>query len=176
MLPGRVVFFLLMFLSGFSYAAEGMNNYQLGVGDNIKIQVYGEDELSMEVRISDSGTISYPFLGNISVAGKTIGQLESSIKSGLANGYLVDPNVNVAILEYRQFFMNGEVEKPGAYPYQPGLTLQKAISIAGGMTERASAGKMYITHDGQSADDAKRASMNDVISPGDTVTINQSFF
>src|SRR5690606_22484162 len=89
------------------------SSYQLGSGDMIRIQVYGESDLTLEARVPDSGGISYPFIGQIQVAGLTLGQLQKYIRDGLKDGYLVDPRVSVTILHYRQFYVNGEVKKPG---------------------------------------------------------------
>ena len=99
-------------------AAQSLSDYQLGSGDQIQVQVFGEEDLSMEVRLSDAGTISYPFLGEIRVAGNTVSQLEAQIVKGLKGDYLVDPSVNVSVVEYRPFYINGEVKTPGGYPYQ----------------------------------------------------------
>lgn len=73
-----------------------------------------------------------------SLEGKTLEEVKTTIHDGLLDGYLINPNVSVSILEYRPFFVNGQVMKPGSYPYHPGLTVNKAITIAGGFTERAS--------------------------------------
>lgn len=150
-------------------------SYQLGSGDLIRIQVYGEDDLTLEARITDSGTISYPFLGQIQVAGRTLGQLQTFIVNGLKGDYLLDPKVSVTILGYRQFYVNGEVKKPGGFSYEPGLTIRKAISLAGGLTERASTSKIYVIPE-SSPNQQKSADMNTRVNPGDIITIEQSFF
>ncbi|WP_417227613.1 polysaccharide biosynthesis/export family protein [Amphritea sp.] len=159
------------------YAADDtqFSDYQLGSGDMVKITVFGEEELSLETRLSDAGTISYPFLGELEVLDLTTSQLSEKIASGLADGYLLNPNVNVMVLEYREFFINGEVKKPGSYPFQPGLTLQKAVAIAGGFTERASKSKIFIQHDGNTGEPTM-VELSQQVSPGDIITIEQSFF
>ena len=165
---------ILFSCSVFQINAEGFSDYRLGVGDQLSIKVFGEDELSAEVTLSDAGTISYPFLGEIKVLDMTIGSLSKLITSRLADGYLVNPSVNVQITGYREFYINGEVEDPGAYPYQPGLTLQKAVALAGGYTERASKSKQYVMHDGQDTRQKVKAAAK--ILPGDVITIDESFF
>ena len=95
----------------------------------------------------------------------------------LRDGYLVNPSVNVTVVEYRPFFINGEVRSPGGYPYQPGLTLDKAIALAGGLTDRASTRKMFVVNAARQRrrrDPARR--MNTPISPGDIVSIKEGFF
>ena len=110
-----------------------LSSYKLGAGDMISIRVLGEEDLRREkIRLSDAGTVSFPVLGEIRVKGMTVGALEDYITKGLKGRYLLNPQVNVTIEEYRNFFVNGMVEKPGGYPFAPGLTVRKAISIAGG--------------------------------------------
>lgn len=154
----------------------GLSDYPLGPGDTLSITVFGEEELSVEVRLSDAGTISYPFLGEINTRGMTIGKLSDTIRARLADGYLVDPSVSVTVLEYRQFFIYGQVKQPGAYPYQPGLTLQKAVAVAGGFTERASSSKFFVLSENQADSAPVKIELNSAINPGDTVTIDESFF
>ena len=149
--------------------------YRLGEGDRIAIQVFDEPDLTMESRVGSSGAISYSYLGDLRVAGKTTEQIEQEITTLLSNGYLRNPSVNVGIVEFRPFFINGEVRQPGSYPYQPGLTLDRAIALAGGLTDRASTRKMYVMKAGGSGDEV-RAAMSTTIAPGDIVSIKEGFF
>lgn len=166
----------VLLFSSLSHAeTTQFSDYRLGSGDLVIIKVFGEEELSMEIRLSDAGTISYPFLGELEVLNLTTSSLSRKIATGLSDGYLINPNVNVTVLEYREFFINGEVEKPGGYPFQPGLTLQKAVAIAGGFTERASKTKLFVAHDGETGDPTM-VKLNSQIKPGDIITIEQSFF
>ncbi|MGB0664069.1 MAG: polysaccharide biosynthesis/export family protein [Pontibacterium sp.] len=169
-----IALFSVICVWGATAKAASLSDYTLGSGDLVSIQVFGEGDLSFEVRLSDAGTIPYPFLGEVNAVGKTTGQLASLITRGLKGDYLIEPNVNVTVLEYRQFFINGEVKKPGGYPFQPGLTLQKAVALAGGFTERASSSKMFVVSDGGA--DPVPISLNSSVEPGDIITIEQSFF
>jgi polysaccharide export outer membrane protein len=165
---------LLVARSGF---AQELSSYKLGSGDMISIRVLGEDELKRErVRLSDAGTISFPILGEIKVKGMTGGALEEHITRGLKGRYLVSPQVTVTIDEYRNFFVNGMVEKPGGYPFSPGLTVRKAISIAGGFRERASREKINIIRDDDPKQTPRRVDLNTPVYPGDILTIEESFF
>lgn len=162
-----------------AYSLSSINqvsDYRLGAGDKLGITVFNEKELSMEVLLSDAGTFLYPFLGEIVAKNKTIGELQSLLTSQLRDGYLVDPKVYVSVIEYRPFFVNGEVGKPGGYPYQPGLTIRKAISLAGGLTPRASLTKIYVIHESDPAGLPRLTSLDAVIVPGDIITVDQSFF
>ena len=169
----------LYFIFGQQVLAQSSSEYLLGSGDLISIQVFGEEDLTMEIKLSDKSTISYPFLGDIAVLDNTISQLEETIRSGLKGDYLIEPRVNVSVKEYRPFFITGEVKAPGGYPFQPGLTLRKAISLAGGLTERASKSKMYVTKKGSVEtliESRQLVKLGDPVSPDDVITIDQSFF
>lgn len=102
-------------------AADTDTNYRLAAGDVLRIIVFGEPELSFKkIRLNDAGTFSYPFLGEIVAKGLTPNQVEQKIVDGLRQGYLVDPKVSLSQIEYRPFYINGEVQKPGSYPSSPG--------------------------------------------------------
>lgn len=156
--------------------AVSQNNYQLGVGDTIEIKVFGEEDLSLETTIDDDGVIVYPFIGKIQVLGMSLSQLQSYITDFLKGDYLVNPNVNVTIKEYRKFYIRGEVSQPGSYPYYPGLTINKAVSIAGGFTERAARNKIYIIHENGNKNKPIKVENYYKIKPGDIVIVKQSFF
>jgi polysaccharide export outer membrane protein len=168
---------ILVSLSAFGAAvAWAQPSYTLGPGDAISIHVFGEDDLSMEVRIGDNGKLNYPFLGELQVEGRTVDQIEQSIMTGLAGDYLVDPVVTVSILEYRPFFMHGEVKTPGGIPYQPRLTIARAIALAGGFTERASRSKIEVIRADDPSETSVQVSLTDPVYPGDIITVQQSFF
>jgi len=153
-----------------------LSGYLLGSGDLINIHVFEEEGLTLETRLSDAGTISYPFLGEIKAGGLRIGELTALVKTGLSDGYLLNPVVSITVLEYRQFYINGEVEEPGGYAYLPGLTLQKAVALAGGFTERASREKIFVIHDDSANEVPEKINLASPVRPGDVVTIEESFF
>ena len=157
--------------------SPALSTYKLGAGDVITIRVLGEDDLKREkVKLSDAVTVSFPVLGEIKVRGMTVGALEEHITKGLKGRYLLDPQVTISIDEYRSFFVNGEVEKPGGYPYSPGLTVRKAISIAGGFKERAAREKLSIIRDDDATQTPRKVDLNAPVLPGDILTVEQSFF
>jgi len=154
-----------------------VSNYRLGSGDVITIEVLGEEDLKRErIRLSDAATISYPILGEIRLSGKTVGELERIIRDGLRGRYLVNPQVTVTINQYRDFYINGQVNRPGGYPYVPGLTVIKAVSIAGGFSERASQDKVYVVREDDPAQKRTKVGLNVAVYPGDIVTVEESFF
>lgn len=151
------------------------DSYKMGQGDEIAIQVFDEPDLTLSTVVGASGSINYSYLGDIKVAGRSPVELEQRIATLLKDGYLVNPSVNVRVVQYRPFFINGEIRNPGSYSYQPGLTLERAISLAGGLTDRASTRKMYVTRAENDAKEAK-VSLSFRIHPGDTITIKEGFF
>ena len=172
-----LIFFGMMLAAVCSAAKDsGMSNYHLGAGDTLGIQVYDEKELSVEkARLSDAGTISIPMLGEIKVSGMTVSDLELRVVEGLKQ-YLINPRVTVSIEQYRDVFVNGLVHKPGGFPYQPGLTVRKAVAIAGGFKDRASQSYVAIIHEGNDTRKPIKADLNTLVMPGDIITVEESFF
>lgn len=169
--------FLFLVCGAQAVAANLENQYQLSTGDRIHIKVYNEEDLTVETELDASGVVNYSYVGPIRISGKSTREVEKLISDKLRNGYLNNPVVSVSIIEYRPFFINGEVKKPGGYSYQPGLTLEKAISLAGGMTERASKSKMYVIRETEGAlAKRKKIRLGDLVRPGDIVTIDEGFF
>ena len=168
-----IIFLLFCF---YIQPVKAATNYLLGAGDLIVIQVYGEEDLTLETRLRDNGKISYPFLGEINVSNMSVQALEAYISNGLRGNYLIDPRVTVTIQEYRQIYVNGEVKEPGGYDFQPGLTVHKAISLAGGFTDRADRKKILLVKENSRAGIGSAVGLSDKVSPGDTLTIDESFF
>ena len=150
--------------------------YRLGAGDVINITVYGEDDFSRQkYRLPDSGLIMFPF-GEVRALGLSIADLENRIADGFRGGYLVNPRVSVSMDEYRPFFINGQVNQPGAYPYKSGLTVRMAVSIAGGFKERASESKIFVVREIDPLHTQSKIGLDGDVLPGDTVTVEESFF
>lgn len=176
--------FLLLAALGIAQSADAQNrlpsigaSYRVSVGDELEVAVYAEPDLSVSVRVTEAGAIGYPLLGDIVVRGNTTGEIEKKIIAGLKGPYLVDPKVTVTVKAFRPFFVNGEVQKQGPIPYQPGITVREAITLAGGFTERASKRKIFLIPEGRAnATKGKKVSLDDVVGPGDVLTVEQSFF
>ena len=166
---------ILLMLPIISVTAVEQELYILGPGDKIAIKVFGEEDLTIETLLGNSGKINYPFLGEISVAGLTIKQVEQIIESGLKPDYLVSPNVYAQVVEYRPFYIHGEVKQPGGYSYHPGMTINQAVALAGGLTERADEEKISLFKEGDKSNKQK-ATLNYKMNAGDTITIAQRFF
>lgn len=157
-------------------AAAQEENYRLDAGDLIKIQVYREPELDRELRIGANGTISYPLIGEVKAVKLTPRELEDAITKRLRGQFFTNPKVTITIVEYRPFYVNGEIERPGGYPYHPGLTVRKAVTLAGGFKERASRSKIYLIKADNPGAGPVRVELDALVGPGDVLTVEQSFF
>ncbi|MCP3669184.1 MAG: polysaccharide export protein [Gammaproteobacteria bacterium] len=167
---------LVMLVGLFPLSASAKGGYVLGPGDLIKIQVFEEEDLTIEARVEDTGSIAYPFIGHVKVRGRTPKQVQDNITKHLKGPYLVNPVVTVSILEYRPFFVNGKVEKPGGFPFQPGMTVQKAIALAQGFKKRADRERVLIIRGNRSGSKPVKVKLSDRVYPGDTVVVNRSFW
>lgn len=149
--------------------AQTDSNYELGVGDTIKINVFEEPDMSFEVSVDNEGVLTFPYLDEIVIKGKTTAELEQILVDGLKGRVLVNPSITVSVVQYRPFSIGGEVRNPGNYPYEPNLTIQKAINLAGGVTEWAN-GKRFSIERSESVN-TKESGLDTAVNPGDVVTI-----
>ncbi len=157
-------------------SANEIDDYRISADDQISVIVFNETDLSVnKVRVSGNGTISMPLLGQVAIEGHTVTEVEKKITTLLLDGYLKNPNVTVSITEYRPFYINGEIKKPGSYPYIKGLTIEKAVALAGGFTERASKTTVSLVSENDKRY-IKAVALNDKIKPGDVITVSESFF
>lgn len=171
-----LLFIALMLFAPFAAAEGEMSNYLLGAGDTIGVSVYDEKELSVEkVRLTDAGTISVPMLGEVKAAGMTLPALEALLTADFKK-YLISPKVTVSMQQYRDIFVNGQVYKPGNFPFQPGLTVRKAVAVAGGFKDRASQSHIAIIHEADETHTPVPVNLGTLVLPGDIITVEESFF
>jgi polysaccharide export outer membrane protein len=151
--------------------------YRLGTGDIVSVRVYGGDEdLRLErVRLDADGTLILPF-GDYKAHGRTTREVETAITESIRGRLLRNPRVSVTIDEYRPFFVDGAVGRPGAYPYQPGLNVRRAITIAGGLRERASLQKIFVLRENDRTNTPVNVDLNTPVGPGDTIDVAESLF
>lgn len=159
-------------------AGEGITDehYRLGISDKLKITVYGEEDLSGEFVVDSVGQVQLPLVGQVKAAGLTIHEFKAEVIAVLTDGYLKDPKVSVEVLNYRPFYIMGEVNKPGEYPYENGLTVLSAIALAGGYTYRADDDEVYVRHNGESQEHVMPADSKTKIMPGDIVRVPERIF
>lgn len=151
--------------------------YRLGPGDEIRITVFGLDAVNNNYSVGDAGTISVPLLDTIAADGRTVPELEAQIAEILRRKQLVNaPSVSVQVQKYRPFFILGEVQRPGQYPYVPGMTVLTAVSIAGGFTFRAETKRAALMRPANGTVRKGSASPETLVLPGDTINIAEGWF
>jgi protein involved in polysaccharide export with SLBB domain len=165
-----------LLVGGFVQAQD--DDYVLDTGDTISIRVHGEPDLTFEAKVGTNGVLLYPFLGEITLKDRTAAEIRWLIDNGLRGDYLLNPEVDVSVIEYRPFYILGEVQAPKNYPYQPGLTVSQAIAIAGGLTERGSEKGIQLKRKLKNGKITVEADidLDKSLQPGDVITVKQSFF
>ncbi len=156
-------------------AASGSGDYILGVGDKLRVTVFGEPDLSGPFEVASTGTISMPLIGGVKAAGLTLSGMQKAIAAKLRDGYMKDPRVSVEVVNYRPFFIIGEVMKPGSYDYVNGMSVITAVALAGGYTYRADKDGITIKPSGPGKDEI-RVEENAPVRPGDVVRVPERFF
>lgn len=151
--------------------------YQLGPGDEIRLTVIGFDSLNNTYTVGDTGSISIPMLSSVEVSGHSPQELEGLLASMLVRKELaLNPSVSVQVLKYRPFFILGEVQKPGQYPFVPGMTVLTAVSIAGGYTFRADKKASAISRRVKGTNLTGKATQQSSVQPGDTIYVHEAWF
>ena len=163
-------------LSRGSRAAGGPPAYKLGSGDKLRLTVYGEPNLSGSFDVNDQGAVTLPLIGAVTVSGSTISEAETDITQRYAKDYLVNPRVNIEVLNYRPFFILGEINHPASYPYIVGMTVINAIALAGGYTARANKDRIVIKRANAPGTGEQPVAEDDPVLPGDVIRVPERFF
>lgn len=171
----RIALVLVLLLAGAAPSAA-QEAYVLGSGDRVKITVFGEPELSGEFQIDGQGEVSLPLIGAVRAIGDTTRSFEDRVEASYADGYLVSPQVSVEVLNFRPFFILGEVNNPGSYPYREGLTVLNAVALAGGFTYRADEDDIEITRGGDTSVRPAEAQLSTPVGPGDMIRVTERLF
>lgn len=169
-------FFVIVSLFNIDKAYALGEEYKLGPGDEIKITVYDEPDLTIQAKINKSGIVNFPFLDELKVVGLTSQDVEEKVYTGLLGDYLINPHVTVSIVNYRPFYIHGQVTRPGGYAYQDDLTLDKAIALAGGLTSRASTSDWELKRLVNGKTITMKADITTKVRPDDIIKIEQTFF
>lgn len=157
-------------------APNPVADYRLGAGDKIRVITFGEAALTGEFFVGGSGKVSLPLIGEVQAAGVSVPELQRSVEAALKNGFLQDPKVSIEVLNYRPFYILGEVQKPGEYPYTNALTVQNAVATANGFTYRANKKKVFIKRADSDQEKAYPLTSTTLVAPGDTIRIAERFF
>lgn len=151
--------------------------YALGSSDRLRITVFGHQDLSGEFEVDGTGSISMPLIGQVKAVGLSTAELEQSIATNLVTGgYILSPRVSAEVINYRPFYILGEVGNPGTYPYTNGLTVQNAVAAAGGFTYRANKKTVFIKSIDSDREVAYDLNPTTLVKPGDTLRIGERIF
>ncbi|MBI1180265.1 MAG: polysaccharide export protein [Alphaproteobacteria bacterium] len=168
-----VLSILFFFVSSTAFAVMQPSGYKLGSGDEVRVTVFNHADLSGQFVVNGEGVISLPLVGDIKAGGLTASEVEAQIKDALEPDYLKNASVSVDVMNYRPFYILGEVNKPGSYPYVAGMRVVNAVALSGGYTVRASQGKIYIERGTQKK---MPADPQTLVLPGDIVHVPERFF
>ncbi len=150
--------------------------YRLAPDDKIKVTVYGEEDLSGQYLVGSDGNLSFPLIGMVRAGGITLAQLQETLVARLGAKFLKHPRVSADIVEYRPFYILGEVNRAGQYPYRVGITVPAAVATAGGFTYRANKTTIAIKHFGEPGEHRFKLTPDLQVTPGDTVRVLERFF
>ncbi|HWW28016.1 MAG TPA: polysaccharide biosynthesis/export family protein [Caulobacter sp.] len=150
--------------------------YRLGVADKVRVNVFGEDALTGEFLVGGGGKISLPLIGEVQAAGLTISEFQNEVGNELRKGYIKEPRVSAEVLSYRPFYIMGEVNKPGEYPYTNNLTVLNAVATAEGFTYRANKRSVYIKRAEDPVEQSYPLTPLTKVAPGDTIRIGERYF
>lgn len=154
-------------------AGQVFDTYRLGPGDRLKITVTGHPRDSGEFEVDGLGNMNYPPLGRIKAEGRTIAEMRELIRARLDKSFDIDPAVSVQILNFRPVFVYGEVKRAGSYPYAVGLTVRRAIAIAGGFTSRARRSPVSLIREGGKGMDRLERALDAPVLPGDIIEVSR---
>ncbi len=150
-------------------------DYTLGVADKVRVIVFDEPSLSGEFVVNANGSLSMPLIGDVRAIGNTAGDIAQTIQAKLRQGYVLEPRVSIDILTFRPFYILGEVNKPGEYPYSSGLTVDGAVATAQGYTYRAEKKSIYIKRAGEARAVKMKLTPDLKIRPGDTIRVGERY-
>ncbi len=157
-------------------SAVAENQYFLDTGDQVRVTVFNHPDLSGDFEINGEGTISLPLVQDVNLQGLSVKEAVTLVISKLKPAYLRNPRVSIDVLNYRPFFIIGEVKQPGSYPYMSGLTVLSAVAVAGGYTRRANSKGVMITRGSSAEKNSFQASAVTKVLPGDVIEIKESLF
>jgi polysaccharide biosynthesis/export protein len=150
--------------------------YRLASGDRVRVIVFGQENLSNSFSVDSSGAIAMPLIGEVSAKGLTTPELALAIEARLRQGYVREPRVSAEVEAFRPFFVMGEVNVAGQYPFINGMTVQNAIAVAGGFTPRAVQDSVDITRIVGGSPSTFSEPLGFPVWPGDTITARERFF
>jgi polysaccharide export outer membrane protein len=152
------------------------SDYKLGPNDRTRIIVFGQPSLTGEFVLDGNGVLAFPLIGNINAKGMTPSELQRTIAQKLDTDWIKNPSVSVEVSTRRPFYVVGEVQKPGSYPYVTDMNVLNAIATAGGETYRANMHEFWIKRKQNDRIVRVEANQETILQPGDTVIVRERYF
>lgn len=157
-------------------AAQALDAYRLGPGDQLKLTVFDNPRESGEFEVDSLGNVAHPLIGSITARGRTLEEFQEFVRKALDEKFIVNPKVSVEVLNYRPFYIYGEVNRGGSYPYVVGLTVRRAVAIAGGFTRRARKAPVLLVRDEVKGTEKYDRELDEVVLPGDIIEVQRRLF
>ena len=171
-----LLFSNLFLANGYAKETEGEIFYRLGAGDQLEIRVFNQDDLTGKYTINGAGNISMPLIGTVKAKNATVKELETKLKEKLKPDYLLNPRVSIQVLNYRPYYIIGEVKSPASYPYVSGMTFLNAVAIASGFTYRAKRGYVLVIRANDPDQEEVEMDMDMPVMPGDIIKVEERLF
>lgn len=171
-----ILVFALIFAVSEGLNAQTLDAYRLGPGDRLKVTVFDHPKESGEFEVDSLGNVAHPLIGRIAARGQTVAQFQAYLRKTLDEKFIVNPKVSVEVLTYRPFYIYGEVNRGGSYPYVVGLTVRRAVAIAGGFTRRAREVPVLLVRDAAKGVAKLDRRLDETVLPGDIIEVQRRLF
>jgi len=172
-----LIFLLLFAFNATALKAQNSTlEYTLGTADKVRVQVFDEEDVSGEHEVNANGYISIPLIGEIKASGLSERGLAAAIAEKLRDGFLINPRVSVQVLNYRPFYIMGEVRQPGGYAYRNGMTVLNAVAVGGGFTYRADEDNIVVTRANDPGQKKQKVEIRTKVFPGDVIKVMERTF
>jgi protein involved in polysaccharide export with SLBB domain len=152
------------------------SDYKLGPNDRTRVIVFGQPSLTGEFVLDGNGVLAFPLIGNVDARGMTPSELQKTISQRLDQDWIKNPSVSVEVSTRRPFYVVGEVQKPGSYPYVTDMNVLNAVATAGGESYRANMHEFWIKRKQDGRIVRVEANQETTLQPGDTVVVRERFF
>ena len=150
--------------------------YLVGPGDDLKIEIFGEDRLSGQYQVGDQGTFTMPLVGEVQARGRTVQKLREELTELLGSEYVRNPDVTLEIANFRSVYILGEVQRPGEYPYKEKMSVHALVAMAGGFSYRANEGIVYVRHEDEADERVYVLQSGSAVMPGDVIRIGARYY
>ena len=169
-------FLIVLFMAPGGILGQVLQEYRIGPGDRLNLTVFGHSDLSGELVVDGSGRVSIPLVGQLPANRKTVSELQQEITTALDRDFIINPRVTLEVVNYRPFYILGQINRPGSYSYVEGMTVRMAIAIAGGFTRRAQENVVIIIRANDPEQTPLELTLGDLVLPGDSIEVERRLF